>query len=93
MRGCAAGGWIASVSAVLLALGAGRLDDVAEVSDDRVAAEVGERIAAWWPTLEEKTFDRIGWAADVRTALRLGREHDRPIFLFTMDGRVNTGRC
>ena len=62
-------------------------------ADDRVRAAVDERVADWWPTPDEKRFDRIGWAADLRTALRLAAEHDRPVFLFTMDGRVNLGRC
>ena len=64
----------------------------AQAADD-VKAVVDERVAAWWPTADEKRFDRIGWAADLRTARRLAAEHDRPVFLFTMDGRVNTGRC
>jgi hypothetical protein len=62
-------------------------------ADDRVRAAVDERAAAWWPRPEEKQFDRIGWAADLRTARRLAAAHGRPVFLFTMDGRVNLGRC
>ena len=66
----------------------------ADPSDDQHLEEfITERIGDWWPTAEEKRFDEIGWAADLREARRLAREHDRPIFLFTMDGRVNTGRC
>jgi hypothetical protein len=61
--------------------------------DDRVRAVVDGRVADWWPTPEEKRFDRIGWAADIRTARRLAAAHGRPVFLFTMDGRVNLGRC
>jgi hypothetical protein len=62
-------------------------------ADDRVRAAVDERVTDWWPKPEEKRFDRIGWAADIRTARRLAAEHGRPVFLFTMDGRVNLGRC
>ena len=62
-------------------------------ADDDVRAVVDRRVAAWWPTPEEKRFDRIGWAADIRTALDLAARHSRPVFLFTMDGRVNLGRC
>ena len=62
-------------------------------ADDRVRATVEERVKAWWPTPEEKRFDQVGWAADIRTARRLAAAHDRPVFLFTMDGRVNLGRC
>jgi hypothetical protein len=63
------------------------------VADDKVRSTVDERIAEWWPTPAEKRFDAIGWAADLRTARKLAAEHDRPVFLFTMDGRVNLGRC
>ena len=54
---------------------------------------VENRVSEWWPAADEKRFDRIGWASDLRTARRLAAEHNRPLFLFTMDGRVNLGRC
>ena len=60
---------------------------------DDVQASVDARVAEWWPTAAEKRFDAIGWAPDLRTARKLAAEHARPVFLFTMDGRVNTGRC
>ena len=60
---------------------------------DDVRAPVDARVAEWWPTAAEKRFDAIGWAPDLRTARKLAAEHGRPVFLFTMDGRVNTGRC
>lgn len=62
-------------------------------SDDRVRATVDERVSAWWPTPDEKRFDQIGWAPDIRAARKLAAKHGRPVFLFTMDGRVNIGRC
>jgi hypothetical protein len=62
-------------------------------ADDQVRSTVDARVAEWWPTSDEKRFDQISWAADLRTAGRLAAENDRPLFLFTMDGRVNTGRC
>ena len=54
---------------------------------------IDQRIRDWEPKAKEKRFDEIGWAADIRTAERLAREHHRPIFLFTHDGRMNIGRC
>jgi hypothetical protein len=65
---------------------------VARAADD-VKAPVEARVAEWWPTAAEKRFDAIGWAPDLRATRKLAAEHDRPVFLFTMDGRVNTGRC
>lgn len=63
------------------------------IADDQVRSKVDARVSEWWLTADEKRFDQIGWAADIRTARKLAVEHDRPVFLFTMDGRVNTGRC
>jgi hypothetical protein len=62
-------------------------------ADDGVQPRVDELVTAWWPKPEEKRFDQIGWAADIRTARKLAAAHNRPVFLFTMDGRVNLGRC
>jgi hypothetical protein len=56
------------------------------------AAWVERRVQDWQPTAEERRFDEIGWAADIRTAERLAREHRRPVFLFTYDGVSMAGR-
>jgi hypothetical protein len=81
-----------TVPVVLAAAAAARAAEPA-VPDSKVAAVVDERLAAWWLKPDERRFDQIGWAADLRTARRLAAESGRPVFLFTMDGRVNTGRC
>ena len=52
----------------------------------RDADWVHQRVAAWQPTKEERAFDEIGWARDIREAMRLAQEHGRPVFLFTYDG-------
>ena len=54
---------------------------------------VQQRVAELQPRAEEKRFDEIGWAKDIREALRLAERHKRPVFLFTHDGRMNIGRC
>jgi hypothetical protein len=54
---------------------------------------VQSRVAELQPRAEEKRFDEIGWAKDIRDAQRLAKEHNRPGFLFTHDGRMNIGRC
>ena len=54
---------------------------------------VQQRVAELQPRAEEKRFDDIGWAKDIREALRLAKQNNRPVFLFTHDGRMNIGRC
>ena len=71
---------------VLIELGAGP-------DADRGATWVDERVVALQPTPDERRIDQIGWAPDIRSAMRLARQHGRPVFLFTMDGRFSIGRC
>ena len=59
----------------------------------RDAAWVDQRVREWQPTEREKRWESIGWAKDIRDALRLAKQHNRPAFLFTLDGRMGVGRC
>ena len=63
------------------------------ISDAKIVRWVEKTVAERQPPPEDKRFDEIGWAPDIRTAVKLGKEHNRPIFLLTVNGRVNTGRC
>jgi hypothetical protein len=65
----------------------------AQISDANVIGWVGKALAERRVTAADRRFDQIGWAQDIRAAIKLGREHNRPILLFTGDGRMNTGRC
>ena len=65
----------------------------ASLSDGKVVGWVQRTVAERQATAEDKRFDEIGWVTDIRTAIQLGKEHNRPIFLYTGDGRINTGRC
>jgi hypothetical protein len=76
------------VAGVALVAGAG-----AGPAGERDAAWVEQRVEELQPTAAERAIDRIGWATDLRSALRLSRESGRPVFLFTMDGRFSIGRC
>ena len=63
-------------------------------ADKRDTAWVDQRVEAWQPTKAERAFDEIGWAENLREAERLGRQHGRPVFLFTYDGASLSGhRC
>ena len=59
-----------------------------------LAAWVDRRVQDWQPAPEERRFDEIGWAHDIRAAERLAAQHGRPVFLFTYDGQcLATFRC
>ncbi|HZP80398.1 MAG TPA: hypothetical protein VFB21_02050 [Chthonomonadaceae bacterium] len=80
------------LGAGLLGLGA-LLAPLAATSEEHDAAWVERRVQQWQPTAKERRWESIGWASDLRSALRLAKEHQRPVFLFTLDGRMNVGRC
>lgn len=64
---------------------------LADDTDDFVA-RTDACVAAWRPTAAERRIDEIGWSTDIRAALALAREHRRPLFVFTHDGRMGVGR-
>ncbi len=55
-------------------------------------ARIDQWIRGWQPTAEDRRFEEIGWAKDIPEAIRLSRQHARPIFVFTHKGRMNLGR-
>jgi hypothetical protein len=59
------------------------------IDDGLLSARVDQRVQAWQPTRAERRLDEIGWAQDIRDALHLAKEHQRPIFLFTYSGSAN----
>jgi hypothetical protein len=74
----------------LLLVGTGSFADPPVTHD---VAWVTQRVQQLQPTAGERKLDEIGWAKDIRDAERLAREHNRPVYLFTHDGRIATGRC
>lgn len=69
------------------------LGSSARISDADVVDWVGKALVERRVTAADRRFDQIGWAQDIRAAIKLGGEHNRPIFLYTGDGQINTGRC
>ncbi len=65
----------------------------AVVADADLISWVDARVKERTPAADDRRFDEIGWAKDIRDALRLAKEHSRPVFLFSHDGRINLGRC
>ena|SRR5450432_1953506 len=66
----------------------------AAVPDDNHLVDwVEKRVRELQPSRSERTIDQIGWASGILEAQRLARTHNGPVFLFTYDGRIETGRC
>ena len=63
------------------------------VSDQKLAAWVHSKVQKIEPTQQDRRMDDIGWASSITEALRLAKELGRPVFMFTHDGQVSTGRC
>jgi len=64
-----------------------------EKAAPRSPAWVDSRIAEIQPAAAERKFDTIAWVPSIKEALRLAKQHARPIMMFTYDGQIQTGRC
>jgi hypothetical protein len=66
----------------------------AGMPDDKDLVDwVQKRVRALQPTRAERRIDDIGWAHGILEAEGLARTLNRPAFIFTHDGRIETGRC
>jgi len=65
----------------------------AKIDNSKLLPTIQRRVAKLQPTRQERRFDEVGWVTSLAAAKRLGREAGRPIFVFTHDGSVSTGRC
>ncbi|OAI42295.1 hypothetical protein AYO40_00185 [Planctomycetaceae bacterium SCGC AG-212-D15] len=63
------------------------------IADKDLVTTVDTRVKERQPAPADRAFDAIGWARTVVDAQKLATEHQRPVFLFTHDGRMNFGRC
>ena len=70
-----------------------RVDSAEKPATARDFSWIDQRVQELQPTAKERRIDEIGWASDIRQARRLAGENNRPVFLFTHDGHINTGRC
>ena len=64
-----------------------------QIPDGQVVPWTEKRVTEWQPKASERRFDEIGWSKDILSARRLAQSSQRPVFIFTMDGRINLGRC
>ena len=63
------------------------------IKDDALVNEVQEKVRKIQPTRTEKRFDEIGWANSILHAEEVAARVNRPIFLLTYNGSIDTGRC
>ena len=70
-----------------------RADSAEKPATARDFSWIEQRVQELQPTARERRIDEIGWAKDIRTAEKLAKENNRPVFLFTHDGRMGIGRC
>jgi hypothetical protein len=60
---------------------------------DAWTARIDKRLERMRPSKDERKFDLIAWAPSLRDAIAAAKASNRPVFLFTHDGHINTGRC
>ena len=60
---------------------------------DTWTARIDKRLERMRPSRDERKFDLIAWAPSLRDAISAAKASNRPVFLFTHDGHINTGRC
>lgn len=63
------------------------------LKDDSFVVKVEKKVHQFQPTRDERRIDLVGWAPDILTAETLAKLQNRPVFLFTYDGNIDTGRC
>jgi hypothetical protein len=92
--------WLLCIPALTLLLGLpstlvaqGKKSTPITVGDAELLTWVDAKVKERMPTAEERVFDDVGWARDIGEALALAKKHNRPVFLFTHDGKMNLGRC
>jgi hypothetical protein len=83
------------VSAMALAAAATYYLAAAEtwIKDDKLVSAIERQVHSIQPSHAERRFDEIGWAPSILAAEELARKNNRPVFLFTYDGNIDTGRC
>lgn len=63
------------------------------LKDDALVKSVENEVRKIQPTRAEKRFDEIAWAPDILSAEAAAKKANRPVYLFTYDGQISTGRC
>ena len=77
----------------LIAAGALLMSAENWLKDDALVNLVEAKVRRIQPTRAERRFDEIGWAPDIQAAEAAAKTANRPVYLFTYDGKIDTGRC
>lgn len=64
-----------------------------QLADGYLETWLPKRIQDLESRFSARPFDSVGWADTIVQAAELAKICDRPIFLFTLDGHMDTGRC
>ena len=56
------------------------------------SSRIDRWVQDWQPTETDRKFEQIGWVKDIPSAMKLAKQHGRPVFVFTHKGQVNLGR-
>ncbi len=63
------------------------------LKDDKLVEAVQKKVREIQPSREEKRFEETGWVSSIVEARAISQKTNRPVFLFTYNGNINTGRC
>jgi hypothetical protein len=63
------------------------------LKDDSFVTRVQKKVHEIQPSRAERRFDEIGWAPSILEAEKIAKRLNRPVYLFTYDGKIETGRC
>lgn len=86
-------GWLTMIGSVLLAGMGMTSPSHAEVADGYLRRWVDKRTRQMNARFVRGRYEKIGWADGIGHALEVAKQHQRPVFLFTLDGHMNSGRC
>ena len=63
------------------------------IADSKIVSWTEKAVQDRQPSADQRRIDEIGWASTLVQAKELALKYQRPIFLFTHDGQISTGRC
>ncbi len=69
------------------------LEEPRPVPDGKLVSFADSKVKKVQPTRSERRIDEIGWAPSLTAAKLFAATEKRPVFLFTHDGKMETGRC